>query len=104
MEEVIPVQITIYYRKDDEWLIELLKTRAYAERKSVSQMVLTALEWYFSQQAKAQAQGGRGPAQAQAGAEAQAEAEVEAKGGAEGRTRGKPTSRAKGRRRGRSVN
>ena len=91
------MQITIYYRKDDEWLIELLKTRAYAERKSVSQMVLTALEWYFSQQAKAQAQGGRGPAQAQAGAEA--------KGGAKGRTRGKkPTARAKGRRGGRSVN
>ncbi len=99
------MQITIYYRKDDEWLIELLKTRAYAERKSVSQMVLTALEWYFSQQAKAQAQGGRGPAQAQAEVEAQAEAEVEAKGEAEGRTRGKkPTSRAKGRRGGRSVN
>jgi len=73
-----------------ERLIELLKTRAYAERKSVSQMVLTALEWYFSQQAKAQAQGGGSPAQAQA------------EGGAEGRTRGgkpKPTSGAKGRRR-----
>ncbi len=43
------MQITIYYRKDDEWLVELLKTQAYAERKSVSQLVLTALEWYFSQ-------------------------------------------------------
>lgn len=50
------VQITIYYRRDDEWLIELLKTQAYAERKSVSQLVLTALEWYFSQ-VEPQAQG-----------------------------------------------
>jgi hypothetical protein len=57
------VQITIYYRRDDEWLIELLKTQAYAERKSVSQLVLTALEWYFSQvepQAKGEAEKAKG--------------------------------------------
>ncbi|GEM_PF-4647554 len=41
------MQLTVYYNRDDEWLIEKLKAYAYAERKSVSAVVLTALQAYF---------------------------------------------------------
>jgi len=43
------MQLTVYYAKDDEWLIEKLKAYAYAERKSVSAVVLTALQAYFEE-------------------------------------------------------
>lgn len=43
------MQLTVYYNKDDEWLIEKLKAHAYAERKSVSAVVLTALQAYFEE-------------------------------------------------------
>ena len=78
------MQITIYYRKDDEWLIELLKTRAYAERKSVSQLVLTALEWYFSQ---VEPQAKEGKAKEEGGEEKETEAKISTKGGKKARRR-----------------
>jgi hypothetical protein len=43
------MQLTVYYNKDDEWLIEKLKAYAYAERKSVSAVVLSALQAYFEE-------------------------------------------------------
>jgi hypothetical protein len=38
------MQITIYYNREDEWLIEKLRIEAYKSRRSVSQMVLKILE------------------------------------------------------------
>ncbi len=44
------MQITIYYREEDRWLIQKLEQAAYAQRKSVSQVIMTALEQYFLKQ------------------------------------------------------
>ena len=44
------MQITIYYKDDDKWLRERIESKAYGDRKSVSQVILTALEQYFISQ------------------------------------------------------
>lgn len=41
------MQSTIYYRKDDEYLIEKLEEKADRERKSKSACLLSILEEYF---------------------------------------------------------
>jgi hypothetical protein len=43
------MQLTIYYGKDDEWLINKLQAKAYAERKSVSAIIMTVLQEYFGE-------------------------------------------------------
>jgi hypothetical protein len=37
------MQLTIYYNDDDKWLIEKVKTKAHAERKSTSAVILSIL-------------------------------------------------------------
>jgi hypothetical protein len=44
------MQLTIYYKDDDKWLVEKIGTKAYGDRKSVSQVILTTLEQYFTSQ------------------------------------------------------
>lgn len=44
------MQLTIYYKDDDKWLVEKIGTQAYGDRKSVSQVILTTLEQYFISQ------------------------------------------------------
>lgn len=41
------MQMTIYYTKADEYLIEKIDEMAYRERKSRSAVILTVLERYF---------------------------------------------------------
>ncbi len=41
------MQTTIYYREDDEYLIDKLEEKAKRERKSKSACLLTILEGYF---------------------------------------------------------
>ena len=46
------MQMTIYYTKDDQYLIDKIDERAYRERKSRSAVILTILERYFEGQKK----------------------------------------------------
>ncbi len=39
--------LTIYYRKDDEWLLSKLEGMGARERKSKSAVILSVLEHYF---------------------------------------------------------
>ncbi len=41
------MQLTIYYKDDDKWLVEKIEAKAYGDRKSVSQVILTILDNYF---------------------------------------------------------
>lgn len=41
------MQMTIYYTKDDQYLIEKVDELAHKERKSRSAVILSILEWYF---------------------------------------------------------
>ena len=45
------MQLTIYYKEDDKWLVEKIESKAYGDRKSVSQIILTILDDYFAAQA-----------------------------------------------------
>src|SRR6056297_1049553 len=45
--QVSHMQTTIYYRKDDKYLIEKLEEKARRERKSKSACLLSILEEYF---------------------------------------------------------
>jgi hypothetical protein len=40
-------QLTIYYREEDQWLIEKLELEAYRSRRSLSKVILKILEEYF---------------------------------------------------------
>ena len=42
--------ITIYYTKDDQYLMDLIEKKAYRERKSKSAVILTILESYFQRE------------------------------------------------------
>jgi len=44
------MQLTIYYKEDDQWLVEKIEAKAYGDRKSVSQVILTILDVYFKEQ------------------------------------------------------
>jgi hypothetical protein len=44
------MQLTIYYKEDDKWLVEKIESKAYGDRKSVSQVILTILDQYFTAQ------------------------------------------------------
>ena len=44
------MQLTIYYKEDDKWLVEKLESKAYGDRKSLSQVILTTLDQYFASQ------------------------------------------------------
>jgi hypothetical protein len=44
------MQLTIYYKEDDKWLVEKLETKAYSDRKSLSQTILTTLDQYITSQ------------------------------------------------------
>ncbi len=57
------MQLTIYYADDDEWLIKKIRDKAYADRKSVSQVIMTVLQEYFGEppeEAKTQPRAKRG--------------------------------------------
>ena len=41
------MQTTIYYTKDDQYLLDLVKEKALRDRKSRSAVILTILEMYF---------------------------------------------------------
>lgn len=43
------MQLTIYYKEDDQWLVEKIEAKAYGDRKSVSQVILTILDGYFKE-------------------------------------------------------
>jgi hypothetical protein len=42
------MQLTIYHKENDKWLVVQIKTQAYGDRKSVSQVILTVLDQYFT--------------------------------------------------------
>ena len=44
------MQLTIYYKDDDKWLVDKIEAKAYGDRKSVSQVILTILDVYFKEQ------------------------------------------------------
>ena len=44
------MQLTIYYKEDDKWLVDKIEAKAYGDRKSVSQVILTILDVYFKEQ------------------------------------------------------
>jgi hypothetical protein len=46
------MQMTIYYTKEDQYLIDKIDEMAYRERKSRSAVILTILERYFEGQKK----------------------------------------------------
>lgn len=41
------MQMTIYYTKEDQYLIDKVDELAHKERKSRSAVILSILEWYF---------------------------------------------------------
>ncbi len=46
------MQMTIYYTKADQYLIDKIDEKAYRDRKSRSAVILTVLEQYFEGQKK----------------------------------------------------
>ncbi len=46
------MQLTIYYNEDDEWLIEKIKTKAHAERKSTSAVILSIVAEHLGETRK----------------------------------------------------
>jgi hypothetical protein len=46
------MQLTIYYTKDDEYLLEQIEAKADAERRSKSAVILSIVEEYFEREKK----------------------------------------------------
>ncbi len=46
------VQMTIYYTKEDQYILDKIDEKAYRERKSRSAVILTILEQYFERERK----------------------------------------------------
>lgn len=42
------MQLTIYFKEDDKWLMEKIESIAYRDRKSISQVILSTLEHYIT--------------------------------------------------------